>query len=156
MHLGKSIQRLVLPVAVVMLSSFSNNHSEKMEENDGYTVFITITNVRNKKGRIQLQLYKDHASFSEQKPFKELHISKSSMSGNTLKYRLTGLPKGTYGMALLDDEDKDGEMDYSWMMPSEGFGFSNYVHASWSKPHFNDFKFNLNEDKKVTMKIRYM
>lgn len=47
-------------------------------------------------------------------------------------------------------------MDYGWVYPKEGFGFSNYYHTGWSKPTFYEFNFNLKADKSVGMKVRYM
>jgi uncharacterized protein (DUF2141 family) len=41
---------------------------------------------------------------------------------------LTGdLEPGTYGITLVDDENKNGTLDKSFFgMPKEGFGFSNF------------------------------
>ena len=78
------------------------------------------------------------------------------MTESTLKYTFKGIPAGVYGLALLDDENKNTKMDYGWLLPKEGFGFGDYYHTKWSAPHFNDFKFYLNTDRSVLMKIRYM
>lgn len=121
-----------------------------------YTLTVKIPNIRNTKGWIQLQIYKDQSSFRAEEPWKQTHISKKNLSGSGLIYRLSGFSEGTYGLALLDDENKNMEMDYKWLMPIEGFGFSDYYHRGWSRPVFDDFKFKLNNDKTVVMKIRYL
>lgn len=69
------------------------------------------------------------------------------------------LPPGTYGLALLDDENNDDKMNYSFIgLPKEGFGFSNYYLSGLFKPKFEVFKFTVLKDQKqkVQMKIRYM
>lgn len=71
-------------------------------------------------------------------------------------YELTGFSPGTYGVALLDDEDSDTKMDYGLVMPKEGFGFSDYYHTGWSSPKFDDFKFELNGNKSIKIQIRYL
>lgn len=121
-----------------------------------FTITIKITNVRNTKGRIQLQLYRDQESFKKEVPWKSTYISKKGMSGHTIIHKISGFKPGVYGLALLDDENSNTEMDYGWVMPKEGFGFSDYYHTEWSKPKFNDFKFHLKANKTVTMRVRYM
>lgn len=121
-----------------------------------YTISIKVTNIRNSKGTMQFQLYKDQKTFAAETPFKSYRISKSGVSGHTLRYKITGLPAGSYGVALLDDENSNKKMDYGWVLPEEGFGFSDYYHTAWSKPNYHKFKFYLKENKSVTMKVRYM
>ena len=120
------------------------------------SINVEIINIRNTNGRIQLQIYKDQTSFEKETPSKSLYISKKKMSGHTINYTLTGLSPGTYGLALLDDENNNTKLDYGLIMPKEGFGFSDYYHTSWSKPKFNDFKFYLKSDKTIKMRIRYL
>jgi uncharacterized protein (DUF2141 family) len=51
------------------------------------------------------------------------------------------LPAGQYGIAVLDDENNNGKMDYGLLLPAEGCGFSNYRHAGMRKLKFEDFHF---------------
>ncbi len=69
------------------------------------------------------------------------------------------LEPGTYGLALLDDENYDSKMNYSFLgMPVDGFGFSNYYLSGMSKPKFESFKFTISKDSKLKIetKFRYM
>ena len=130
--------------------------STPVKSNSTYSVDVKITNIRNNKGRIQLQIYRDQTSFSKEDPWKVVYISKKEMSGNTLTYKVEGLEPGVYGFALLDDENSNKKMDYGLIMPVEGFGFSDYYHSSWSRPKFWDFDFYLKTDHKVKMVVRYV
>lgn len=121
-----------------------------------FSVSVTVKKLRNAKGSVQIQVYKDQTSFADERPWKTYSFSKKSVSGGQLSFKITDLPKGTYGFALLDDENNNKEMDYGLLMPKEGFGFSDYYHTSWSRPVFNDFKFDLSADKKVYMTVRYV
>lgn len=121
-----------------------------------YSISVTIKNIRNKSGRIQLHIYKTQKGYSERKGWKSVLLYKNKMQGSTLKYTFKGIPGGVYGLALLDDENNNTKMDYGWLLPKEGFGFADYYHTKWSTPHFNDFKFHLNADRSVMMKVRYM
>jgi len=148
----KFIHSFLVIATLFVCGSFSITHISPAT----YDVTVTVTNIRNSKGRIQLQLYKTGQSFANEKPYKSYYVSKKAMKNKSVSYTISGLSKGTYGIALLDDENANKEMDYSWMMPSEGFGFSDYYHTAWSKPKFSQFKFYLTENKKVKIKIRYM
>ena|SRR5690554_3904759 len=121
-----------------------------------HSIDIEIVDIRNNKGRIQLQVYKDEKTFRTETPWKVYHVPKTSVKNNKLSYRIENIPKGTYGIALLDDENSDSEMNFSFFLPVEGFGFGDYYHKSWSKPKFDDFKFYLDRNKEVIIKIRYV
>ena len=141
---------IVLPF-VILLSSFRVKSPDTT-----YTISIEITNIRNSKGTIQLEVYRSQKAFEVETGYKTYLISKERISGNTLSYKITGLEPGEYGLALLDDENNNEEMDYGWGMPKEGFGFSDYYHTGWSRPTFSDFNFSLDENRVVMMKVRYM
>lgn len=121
-----------------------------------HDITIKITNIRNNKGKIQMQLYRTGTSFAAETPYKQYYVSKKSVKNKTVTYTIKGLKTGTYGVALLDDENSNKEMDYGWVLPEEGFGFSDYYHTAWSKPKFSKFKFYLSADKNVGVKVRYM
>ena len=120
-----------------------------------YSVTVNITNIRNSKGRIQLQIYKNQETFAKETPWKSFYVYKTGMKNKTVTYVIPNIEAGTYGIALLDDENQNKEMDFSMLVPKEGFGFSDYFHTSWSRPVFSDFKFQLASNKTVTMKVKY-
>lgn len=122
----------------------------------GNCITINFENVRNKQGRIQVQFYKDSKTFKAETPWTVRYVSKADLTNGKVTFKIYNIPSGTYGLALLDDENRNTKMDYSWLVPTEGFGFSDYYHTAWSKPKFEDFKFELNSHKAVTMKVRYL
>ena len=141
MQLSKWFLFLLIPI-------ISGSFSTASYSVGTYDVTVKITNIRNTKGRIQLQIYRTGTSFAAETPYKELYVSKKDLKNKTLTYTVHGLKTGTYGLALLDDENSNKEMDYGWVMPNEGFGFSDYYHTAWSKPKFSQFKFSLSTDEK--------
>lgn len=139
---------LVILLSIPLLSFYVDNPY--------YTLKVKIENIRNTNGRIQLQVYKDTESFKKETPYTIKLITKGeNVKNNTLYYEFK-LPKGKYGLALLDDENKNTKMDYGIVWPKEGFGFSNYYHTAWTKPTFNDFSFDLTNDIDIKIKIRYV
>jgi uncharacterized protein (DUF2141 family) len=118
---------------------------------------ITITNIQNKTGNIQLGFFKNADSFDEEKPYIKKVFPKNTVVNGQMNIKLNW-ESGVFGIALLDDEDKDGDMSYNFVgFPQEGFGFSNFYETGLKKPDFTKFCFYLNkETKKITIKVRYM
>lgn len=121
-------------------------------------VVVTVTGLKNNKGNIRVHIFTGAEQFEEKDAYKKLNFSKAKMQNGKLTLRIS-LPAGEYGISLLDDENKNNEMDYNLIrMPKEGFGFSDYYHSSLSKPSYDSFKFQLKKDstKNVTVKLRYL
>ena len=150
------MKRFVFALLLMCLVFVNASFVNVVPLENGHTLIVQIGNIRNSKGRIQLQLYKNQATYSKETPWKEYYVSKDDLNNKKLVYRITGLESGIYGVAILDDEDKDKKMKFSWMIPDEGFGFSDYYHVGMSRPKYEDFKFNLTGDKTVKVIIRYM
>ncbi len=123
----------------------------------GQTLKINITGIRNTSGSIRLGFYTTNEGFEKEQPLLVKVLPKESVKNGVLTYTYTGLKPGTYGLAILDDENNNDKMDYGLILPKEGFGFSNYYHTGLSKPTFDKFKFILkNEDKTVEIRVKYM
>ena len=146
----------MLKISFVLLLAIISSSFKTKSNTTSYSISVKITNIRNNKGTMQLQLYRSQKTFAAEIPYKTYRISKKEVSDHTLRYKIRGLIPDVYGIALLDDENSNTEMDYAWFYPKEGFGFSDYYHTAWSKPTFHEFKFYLKTDKAVSMKIRYM
>ena len=144
---------VITGISVLLTILFSFTYTDNT---NNYSIKVKVTKIRNKKGNLQIQVYRDQATFADEKPYKIYRISKEDVSNGTMTYTIKDLPMGTYGLALLDDENNNKEMDYGLVLPNEGFGFSNYYHTGWSRPVFEDFDFTLDSDKSVLMVVRYV
>lgn len=119
-------------------------------------VVVEINNLRNTEGTVRLGVFKDNASFEAEDEFMSKAFSKATAKNGKLTVKLD-LPSGTYGIALLDDENKNAKMDYSWMIPQEGFGFSNHWHTGLTKPDLDDFSFTVTKvSQTVRIKVKYL
>ncbi len=120
------------------------------------TLTICVEGIRNNEGVIRLAFYQNDEEFQHDKPFRSETISKDTLSTNSFCMQYSGLKAGTYGIALLDDENENNRMDYKLLIPAEGFGFSDYYSEGTKRPKFDDFKFNLDQqEKKVYIRIKY-
>lgn len=121
------------------------------------TLKVNISALKNTKGTIRLAFYSTSESFDNEKSLFVKTISKSDVVNGALSVSYTGIKPGTYGIAILDDENNNQKMDYGLVLPKEGFGFSNYYHTGMSRPKFDSFDFIFgNEDKVIEIKVRYM
>ena len=123
----------------------------------GQTVTITVSGIRNTKGSLRLQFFTSSDNFENRAPTLVKTVSKAGVKNGTLTVTYPGLTAGLYGIALLDDENNNKEMDYGVVLPDEGFGFSDYYHKGLSHPKFGQFDFYLkNETKNIKIQVRYM
>jgi uncharacterized protein (DUF2141 family) len=137
---------------LIIFSGFFNTQSSS----ETHKVVVEITHLRNTEGRVCLGVYKDEASFEAEKPFYYQAFSKDIAKNGSMRVTIP-LPKGTYGIALLDDENGNYEMDFGWVLPEEGFGFSNYWHTGMTKPKLKAFSFEVKKPMNpVKIKVKYL
>lgn len=120
-------------------------------------VTINITHLRSGKGNVIVQVFNTQQGFKDSKPIAKFKYAKSAVANGTLKVKCK-LKPGSYGLALLDDENSNGKMDNNVIgMPKEGFGFSDYYHTGMTRPVLDDFKIDVKEMPVLTtMKVRYL
>lgn len=152
MNFRKTIKALFFPAILtstaLIFSSFVIS--------DEAIVEIKITDVRTTTGSFVLGFYKDNDTFTKRTPYMRKKIEKTTQKNGMVVYNLS-MPAGTYGIALLDDENQNGKMDYGFILPLEGFGFSDYFHKGLSSPSFQDFDFTVGgSNKSVVIKVKYM
>jgi uncharacterized protein (DUF2141 family) len=133
-----------------LLACAANVHGQNIE--------VLFTGIKSTRGQIAVKVFTDEKSFDDDKPIKTMRFNKHDIVNGAMTEKFS-LEPGTYGLALLDDENNSGDMDYNFVrMPKEGFGFSNFYLTGLKKPKFEQFKFVLARDQKlkINMKIRYL
>lgn len=120
-------------------------------------VTMNITHLRSDKGYVIVQVFNTQQGFKDSKPIAKFKYAKKDAVKGSLTVKCS-LKPGTYGLALLDDENANGKMDNNMVgMPKEGFGFSDYYHTGMSRPVLDDFKFEVKDAPvRTTMKVRYL
>ncbi|MFQ6599784.1 DUF2141 domain-containing protein [Flavobacterium sp. C3NV] len=123
----------------------------------GQNITIKISGIRSEKGQIILNVFKNSKDYENEKVSKKLIFDKKAISNDLLIINCD-LDPGTYGITLIDDENKNGELNKNLIgIPKEGFGFSNFYMEKMKKPVFDDFKITIkNPNNKITIKVKYM
>ncbi|SDD40894.1 Uncharacterized conserved protein, DUF2141 family [Mucilaginibacter pineti] len=138
---------LLIGVLFIGLASYTQTQRETE---------ITVTGIRSPKGKIQLDVFKDQASYNNEQPYKKLGFDKKALVNGTLTINCELAP-GIYGFTIIDDENANGKIDKNIIgMPKEGFGFSNFFMQKMKKPSFDDFKVDLKSQQKIGIKVKYM
>ena len=140
------LKRYIILFAVLLTASILN----------AQTLSIKITNIRSKKGKIVVAVFKNNEAFKKEQTFMDKSYSKCNVRNGALTIKLK-LEPGIYGISILDDKNNDGEMEYNFIgLPKEGYGFSNFFHRGMNRPVFEDFDFTVGKkDLTVYVKMKY-
>lgn len=77
------------------------------------------TGIRSDKGVIIVSLFENQEQFRSDQPALVKNISKEGLKDSRPITRLNTLSPKVYGIAILDDENENGEMDYRFKRPTE-------------------------------------
>ncbi|HRW20336.1 MAG TPA: DUF2141 domain-containing protein [Bacteroidales bacterium] len=116
-------------------------------------ILIRAHNIRSGDGVIRYAVYTPEQKFTGYDVFAEGYVDAKE---GTTTFLIKDIPNGEYGIAILHDENNDGDMNYSLGIPKEGFGFSNDAKVKMAPPKFKDASFIKNGELMLTIKIRYM
>lgn len=115
---------------------------------------ITVTNINEMKGKIQVSLYNSEASFI--KKGKEYKSMIREVKSGTETFTFNDLPKGEYAVALYHDENSDGKCNTNMLgIPKEGYAFSRNFVPKLSAPKFEDTKFKQEQGSSMVIKMHY-
>lgn len=117
-------------------------------------LIVELSGIRNQEGWIRLAFFRNDVEFDAEEPSLVRIIDKTKVQSGNLVVTLDSIQPGVYGIALLDDENKNGKLDYSFIVPKEGVGFSNYILRGIRKPRFGDFSFLIRKDATLRIRIR--
>lgn len=115
---------------------------------------ITVTNVRNAKGHVRVDICAEKDFLSDHCAY---HGAAPAHYGDT-RITVTGLPPGRYAVQAYHDENDNQDVDRALFgIPKEGIGFSRDAPASFGPPSWNKAVFDQGANgTAITLKMRYM
>ena len=129
-------------VALISLLFFNNTFSQPADYTTGRLI-ITFTNIRSDIGNIRVGLYDAPDQWTDHAKYHYVW-SKEDLKDGKLTVDIKDLPRTTYAIAVLDDEDENEDMTYRLGLPMEGWGMSNNPSFVRLKaPGFEEVSFEL-------------
>ena len=119
-------------------------------------VTVTVTGLRNDKGDLLLSLFRSEKGFPGDSS-KAYRTFKAPGSAKGVRAVWAEVPYGTYAVAALHDENRNGKLDRGWFgIPKEGTGASNNPNPKRRAPRFDEAKVTVDRDRvRVRILIRY-
>ena len=144
----------IFTTAIISLLIFSSFNKQKGET---YSLTVEVNGLQNSKGVVQFALYNKDGTIPDEDYKKCCKILKEKIQIGSSKVTFNNLPLGKYAVNILHDENENGEIDKGFILPIEGVGFSNYESIGLTnRPNFSKASFELNNDKKIVVKVIYM
>lgn len=118
---------------------------------------VEILGIRNSIGAVACALFEGPGGF----PTEFLRFATNIMMVQVRATKATcdfaDIAPGTYALAVIHDENRDGELATNWMgKPQEGYGFSNDAKGTLGAPSFEAASFAYNGERlNMTIALHY-
>lgn len=120
-------------------------------------IHVKIPNIENSTGNIACGIFESPEGF----PNKFLGSAKAIIIRKIQKTKaqcdFSDIPPGTYAIAVIHDENMNGELDTNWFgVPTEGYGFSNTTIDEFGTPAFSAASFPYDgQNIDLTIRLNY-
>lgn len=112
---------------------------------------VVVSGVAQGEGQVIVSLYDEKKSWLK-KP--ALVQKKEAGDGQTVEVRFSGLDTGSYALAVVYDQDADGELNTGLFgIPAEPVGFSNDARRKFGPAKWKQAQFELTEDTTLTVNV---
>ncbi|MDX1628565.1 MAG: DUF2141 domain-containing protein [Fulvivirga sp.] len=121
------------------------------QSNEGtITLKVRVEGIIKGKGNLEISVFDSENTWLES-PIKKRVIDLAEVEHN--EFEITGIAKGNYGISVVQDENKNGEIDMGFMGPEEGYGFSNNPNSMFGPAPFKKAVMAIQEDKSITIRL---
>ncbi|MDA8768858.1 DUF2141 domain-containing protein [uncultured Winogradskyella sp.] len=146
---NKYVMTMSTIVKILILLIINTSFSDAQEIKQDITV--SITGLDSNRGQLLVGLYNTEEHFLD-KRFKSEIVEISNKTGTLV---FTNIPKGTYAISFIHDENSNGKMDTNFLgIPKEDYGCSNNARGTLGPPKWKDAKFELKgQDKVITISL---
>ncbi len=117
-----------------------------------HTLTLEVEEVISDKGELKVALYDSKESFMEVPMAVRTEVVDMEKEDRT-RIEFRDLPTGTYAVAVMQDLDRNGQLDMGRHGPTEPYGFSNNARGLSGPPSFEECTFALKKDKRLSITI---
>ncbi|MGM0951881.1 MAG: DUF2141 domain-containing protein [Pseudomonadota bacterium] len=118
---------------------------------------VKILDIRNSTGTVACALFESSEGFPDKFLKSATDIVMTAIRDTKARCNFLDVPPGTYSLAVIHDENMDGELATNWLgIPTEGYGFSSGAVATMSAPSFEEASFSYDgQNLDMTIKLNY-
>lgn len=136
----KKIRTAILPVLccslMLVFAHSANGQAPTQTPSKTGTLTVKVMGIRNTQGNIRIAVRTDENTMVAGKI---VDIDPKTLTAQAV---FENLPEGSYGVAVIHDENKNEKLDFNEVgMPLEGYGHSNNPAKRPGPPDFNETKF---------------
>ena len=114
-----------------------------------FTLTVEITGLRNNNGNLLYELFDQNN--------KSLKVGTEMISNNKCVIEIENVKPGKYGFNYIHDENKNKKLDTKlFIIPKEGYGYSNNPDAKFGPPAFAKWMFEVKQNTRLGCKITYL
>jgi len=122
----------------------------------GQDVRVDVSGLRSTKGLVQVCMTARRDRFPECKGDALAFTATLSAAGSRT-VTFAHVPPGHYAIALLHDENGNGKVDRTLLIPREGFGFSRDARVTMGPPKFDAAAFDVGAvPVRQAIRMRYL
>jgi len=139
-------------------SPFARIDQQNGKPNITNGIDLTINNIRNKTGVLQIGVFDSEAGYPD-KPVFSFTVAKDTILSGKLRLFIPLKNPCHMGITVLDDENRNKKMDFIFgIKPKEGFGFSNNPVVPGRKaPPFSETRMEYQGGRmKVNINMKYV
>jgi uncharacterized protein (DUF2141 family) len=117
---------------------------------------VRVEGIEHEEGAMRFALFATPEGFPSDAATAE-RVETLPVRGTSLTWSVDEVPTGLWAVAVLHDEDGDGEMATDWLgRPSEGWGVSNDARGSMGPPSFEDASFEIRDpETAIVIQLSY-
>lgn len=120
-------------------------------------IHVKIPNIKNSTGNIACGIFESPEGFPNRFLGSAKAIMIRTIQETKAQCDFLDIPPGTYAIAVIHDENKNGELDTNWLgVPTEGYGFSNTTIDEFGAPAFSAASFSYDgQNIDLTISLNY-
>jgi uncharacterized protein (DUF2141 family) len=122
----------------------------------GIELQVHVERLRSERGVVHACLTQDRTHFPDCRADpRALRLSAPARDAGALRFE--NIPGGTYALAVIHDENANGQLDTFANIPREGFGFSRNPPIRFGPPRYEETRFTLAPGRNIQIiRLRYL
>ncbi|MDZ4731066.1 MAG: DUF2141 domain-containing protein [Xanthomonadales bacterium] len=151
------IRKEIRRVAFFTVLIFLNLPASAFSQTSCLQIHVKIQNIRNSTGNLACGIFESPEGFPKKFQGSAKMVIMKKIQTTQAQCNFADIPPGTYAIAVIHDENMNGELDTNWMgIPTEGYGFSNTTIDEIGAPAFSAARFSYDGQKlNLTIKLKY-